>query len=343
MAINIFTINYDLVIKSTFITAQTNYEFAINSLVPLINKLEIQRKIQDKKFYQRLEKDLLRGCILPPLTIAFIDNSINSIKPKEIEFEKYINDNIESAFVLDGIQRLNTLSRAFQSSNNKLDLNRPLFLNILFCSSMDNLLYRMITLNNGQKPMTATHQIEILASNIYEFEDSPITIQTEKERGKKAIRGSFKKAHFIKAYIAFLSNSINIDNQRIIEEKMEELIADKILDSDITNDNLEFSEILLLINRFCEDKDTLKWFNSNENNLIGFSVGIRNSFNFLEKQDKVYLKSAIDIFEEVFKSFDPSKIRVGQQRRKLINYFISNIEHLQDKTENEILDELSQI
>ena len=34
---------------------------------------------------------------------------------------------------------------------------------------MDRLLYRMITLNNGQKPMTARHQIEILASNIFDF------------------------------------------------------------------------------------------------------------------------------------------------------------------------------
>jgi hypothetical protein len=73
--------------------------------------------------------------------------------------------------------------------------------------------------------MTARHQIEILANNVYDFETLSIKVRTEKER-KRATKGAFKKADIVKAYIAFLSNSTNIDNRKIIEQKMDELVAD---------------------------------------------------------------------------------------------------------------------
>ncbi len=43
------------------------------------------------------------------------------------------------------------------------------------------------------------------------------------------------KENLIKGYLAYISNSVNIDNQKIIEEKMNELIADKILNSNIAS------------------------------------------------------------------------------------------------------------
>ncbi len=341
MSINIFSIDDDKVIKSKFITGKTDYRFALHHLVPLIDKLDIQRKIQDAKFYRRLEKDMTKGCILPPLTLAFIVDS-SKLDPTIVRYENYINRNISSAFVLDGIQRLNTLART-NKNNPNLDLKQPLFLNILFCDSMDNLLYRMITLNNGQKPMTARHQIEILAGNIYNFNDSPVAIQTEKERGKRSIRGSFNRADVIKAYIAFLSNTTNIDNQKIIEEKMDELIAEKILDSNITDDNLEFSEILNVIEKFSEDPDLLNWFKNNENNMIGFAVGIRKSFENIKSLSTDEFKKAVTLFEDVFRSFNVSKIKVGQQRRKTLEHFISHFSELNQLEENDLLEILSDI
>ncbi len=51
----------------------------------------------------------------------------------------------------------------------------------------------MVTLNNGQKPMTARHQIEILAESIYDFTAYSFKIITEKENFSKYER-AFKKA-----------------------------------------------------------------------------------------------------------------------------------------------------
>jgi len=336
--IKMFEIHEDKVINGKFVTGSTNYQFAIDKLRSLIDKLDIQRKLQDTRFYRRLEHDLVKGCIMPPLTLAFIVDPLQSIE----DFEKYINSNIDDAFVLDGIQRLNTLYRTYRNSKEDLDLSRPLFLNIIICSSMDNLLYRMITLNNGQKAMTARHQIEILTNNIYRFNDMPVDIQTEKERKKRTIKGAFNRADIVKAYIAFLSNSTNIDNQKIIEEKLDELIADKILNSNIPEDGLEFSQVIALIDRLCENNAALNWFKIT-NNLIGFSVGIRGCYDFLINIDIDSFLVAISIFDRAFSAFNTSKVRVGQQRRKLVEYYISHFKDLHDKDENELLDVLSEV
>lgn len=329
-----FSIHEDGVINGKFITAVTDYDFAINRLVSLMDKLDIQRKLQNARFYKRLEQDLSLGCIMPPLTIAFI------AKPSEQDedIEKYINDNIEKGFVLDGIQRLNTLRRAFDNDPS-FNLSRPLFLNIIICPSMDNLLYRMVTLNNGQKPMSARHQIEILTSKLFDFGNLPVDYTTEKERGR---RSTFNKADLVKGYIAFLSNSTNIDNQKIIEEKMDELIAEKIINSNITKDGLEFTSILDTIGRLSSNTESFDWFRV-PNNLIGFCVGIRNSYSFFQQVSPDDFFSSISTLDFAFSSFDISKIKLGQQRRKVVSHFISHYELLHEKDENELLDIISEV
>lgn len=337
----IFSIDYDKVIKSRYVTAAADYEFALNHLIPLIDRLDIQRNIQDSKFYGRLEKDLVKGCIMPAITLAFVDSKAVKIDDKK-QLTKYFVDNIKEGFILDGIQRLNTLQRTFKVSGKQLDLSRVLFLNIVVCSSMDNLLYRMITLNNGQKPMSARHQIEILTANVFEFENSETPIFTERESKRLKIKVAFNKADFIKGYLGFLANSTNIENQKIIEEKLDELIADKILDSNITEDNLEFSEVITLINKFCKNEKLFKWF-KNANNLIGFCVGIKGSYPDISKVSTANFEQGTRLFEQAFSSFNFSKIKVGRIRRNLVNYFIKNFDELSDNDVLELVDTLSQI
>ncbi|MBE0393886.1 hypothetical protein [Flavobacterium sp. PL002] len=336
----VYSINFDNVIKSSFITASTNYKFAIDNLVPLIDRLDIQRNIQDSKFYSRLETDLVKGCIMPALTLAFIDS--NAINIEDItHLETYVTANIQEGFILDGIQRLNTLQRTFKKNEN-LDLDRILFINILICSSMDNLLYRMITLNNGQKPMSARHQIEILTTNLFEFESEKTPIITERDSKREKIKVSFNKADFIKGYLAFLANSTNIENQKIIEEKLDALIADKILESNITEDDLEFSLVVEEIKRLSENEKSLKWFR-NANNLIGFCVGIKKSFETIKNTSINDFEKSLENFEKAFTSFNISKIKVSRQRRANGNYFIQNYDELKNASENDLIDILSQI
>lgn len=62
--------SYDNVIQSVYLTVMADYKFALEPLVPLIDKLDFQRSPLRKLFYSRLEKDIVNGCIMPFLTIA---------------------------------------------------------------------------------------------------------------------------------------------------------------------------------------------------------------------------------------------------------------------------------
>lgn len=340
MKLDIYSVHKDEVIDSTFLTAVTDYKSALENLHPLIDRLDIQRRIQDEKFYKRLEEDLIDGCVMPPITIAFIGKKDYSNDSKK-DLQALLTKQIKNGFILDGIQRLNTLKRV--SSNKDYNEKRPMFLNILICKSKDNLLYRMVTLNNGQKPMSARHQIEVLAANVYKFEEMKLKIVSEKESANKRYKDALRKADVISAYLAFLSDKLSLDSTKIIQSKLDELIASQIIKSDITKDNIEFSDVLKEIERLTLDRiEILKWF-KNANNLIGFSVGIKKSLENIKKLSQDDFAEIARNFESAFKNINISKIRVSTERKKLSSYITENIERFKDATEDEMLMGFSEI
>jgi hypothetical protein len=273
----IFDIEFDDVIKSVFCSGKTDYEYALINFHPQIDKYNAQRKKMDEKFYRKLERDMVNGCIMPPITIALVIKKIEEFRSLDRDqITSLLREEKANVYILDGIQRLNTLKRAY----NETIKSNKIYFNLLLAESDDRLLYRMITLNNGQKPMSARHQIEVLANTIFDFDNLSLEIQTEKERSKKRIKGSFDKDDIIKAYIAFLSESVNIDNQKIIESKMDELIAEKIIDSDVTQSEAQFINVIEIIEKFIENESSLRWFKQ-PNNLIGFCAGIGKSYSII--------------------------------------------------------------
>lgn len=339
MKINIHTIDRDEVIDSHFLTGITNYRTSLDKLYPLIDRLDIQRNIQSTAFYKRLEIDITNGCIMPPITIAFVDS--NDSYRDNTQWEAFIRENIDKGFILDGIQRLNTLKRA--NDSHQIDMERPLFLNVLICKSKDNLLYRMVTLNNGQKPMSVRHQIEILSKNIYNFENLPLKIISEKEAKNKTNKDFLKTSDVVSSYLAFLSNSINLESKKIIQSKMDELIAKQIIASDITADDIEFSYVLEEVDRLTKNnKDNFDWF-KNVNNLIGFSVGIKKSHSRLKDISSDEFNIIVRNFEEAFDNINVSKIRVGTERKKLSRQLIEKIDEYKDYEPNDLLLDFSEI
>lgn len=96
------SVSFDKVIKSKFINAEADYEFAIRHLVPRTGEFSAQRVMQNQKFYDRLAKDIVNGCIMPPLTLAIIAEP-ESCGDSISECQDYIHSNIDKLFILDGI------------------------------------------------------------------------------------------------------------------------------------------------------------------------------------------------------------------------------------------------
>lgn len=337
MNLKFYTLDTDAVIDGYVVAASTNYQFALDKFAPLIGRLDIQRDTVNTKFYNRLEEDIIRGCVMPPITIALI-HSFSTRKQSQKNIEEYISENIENAFVLDGIQRLNTLRRASLKSG--FDANRAIHVNFIIASSRDRLLYRMITLNNGQKPMSARHQIDVLADSFFDFDGIDIKLVAEKGKGRVRAPESFKKTDFVKGYVAYLSGSVNIDNQKIIEEKMDELIASKIIDSDIPTSNIEFMDVVDLINSFSKSDKLRDWIRI-QNNFIGFCVGAKASAPILKLVEVDKIAESIKNFEQAFSSINVSKVNLGKVRRELVSYFFQQYSNLSNLDEFELLDKFS--
>lgn len=324
----------DKVIQGIVVLGSVNYGYALNELVPLINKLDFQRKLQDKKFYAKLQRDIEDGCVMPPITIAFVNKTITD-NSNLAEIEQFIIENINESFVLDGIQRLNTLSRLEESD--KLDRTKSLYINFIFCDSEDKLLYRMITLNNGQRPMTPRHQVEVMMDNVYDFEAFGIPIQSEKERSKQIIQQSFNKSDLIQAYLAFMAESPMVDNKKIIEEKMDELLVGKIISNDPLQHDATFSDCLKAIAKFQQHPEARKWLKIT-NNLVGFVVGMKISGKSVLEENTENFVNSIKNFDSAFSEFNPSKIKVGKLRRELSCEFFKKYVKFKNYDSSELIE-----
>ncbi|MBW3467492.1 hypothetical protein [Arthrospiribacter ruber] len=336
---NIYEIDFDEVINAVVISGSITYREAVEKLVPLISKTEFQRKLQDKKFYEKLERDIVDGCIMPSLTIAFVDKTISKGSKKD-EITEYFEKYHKKSFVLDGIQRLNTLSRV--SASKEIDLERKLYLNIVFSDSVDKLLYRMITLNNGQKPMTPRHQVEVMMANAFDFKKLGIEVQTEKERAVKIKMNSFNKSDLVQAYLAYMADSPMVDNKKIIQDKMDELIVSKIVSAEKVDRDSTFENVIKAIARFQESPTSLKWLKQ-ANNLVGFAVGMKTSFKIIQELSVEEFENSIKTFDQAFSDFNPSKIKLGKLRRELSYDYFKNYSKLRELDSLELLEYFSEL
>lgn len=328
----------DEVLGAKYWIGQTTYKYAIENLYPLIQQLDIQRNLQNPSFYSRLRSDLKKGCIIPPVTIAFITGDDQS------EFDRnHINKHINEGFILDGIQRISAIHRAYtelEETERDIFSSRILHLNIIIAPSMDRLLYRMITLNNGQKPMSPRHQIDILSETMFDFENLSLRNQPHKSKQSSSSKLSAHRSDIIKGYIAFLSNTTAIDNKLIIEGKMDELIAERIIESNIPSEKYEFIEVLSWIADKCIDVDIRAWFFIG-NNFIGFCVAARNNFDEIKTENIDSLKESIKRFEKIFSNFDKKKIKVGDYRRKMVSEYFGSLEKFKTESDSNVIIELS--
>jgi hypothetical protein len=335
MTFEIQDVTHDEVIRSAFAIAVSDYGYAVDNLIPLIGRFEEQRKKQNAKFYARLRSDILKGCVMPPLTIAFVSKANTKLNDKNA-VQEFVASNIRDGYILDGMQRLNTLQSA--ATDEAFDRGRKIYLNIIIAERHDLLLYRMITLNNGQKPMTPRHQIEILTEKLLDFENlQNIRIQTEKDTEEEVIRGAFKLGDIAAAYTAFLANNVNNENNKIIEEKMNEILVGRVMESDLASAEVEFAEVVEYIDGVCLNEQVKRWLKV-QNNLIGFSVACKGNFGEIRSISADEFSDQALKFDTAFNVINPSKVNVGRFRRELSRSFFEDIENFKELTQDEVAD-----
>jgi hypothetical protein len=135
------------------------------------NPFQRKRLKSSSSIYSLLKQDLKLGCTIPPLVLALSNENIEINNVEENQYLDYINSQREKLIILDGLQRTYTLLDAAneldaENSENKRNFyDNKLRFEIYLGLNKIGILYRMLTLNTGQSPMSVRHQIEILYSN----------------------------------------------------------------------------------------------------------------------------------------------------------------------------------
>lgn len=183
------------------------------------NEYQRKRVRNSGSFYSLLKRDLIKGCIMPPIVLALCEdvapdnNIIDIIKQKKRNLK-----------ILDGLQRSYTIKEIVKDYNNALwNDSNPLdnLIRIEVYVGIDKLgiLYRMLTLNAGQTPMTARHQIEIIYSDYKDQCDvNGVSFMTETEGGSPLYLGQYKFRDIVEGFTSLLQQDyLTLDRREILE------------------------------------------------------------------------------------------------------------------------------
>lgn len=136
-----------------------------NLVKDCLNDNEYQRKRvrNSGSIYSLLKKDLITGCIMPPIVLACCEQLADD------DLLTNLQNNRSKLKILDGLQRSYTIKELIEeisgNAGNVGFLNNKIRVEIYVGLNKLGLLYRMLTLNTGQTPMSIRHQIEIIYSD----------------------------------------------------------------------------------------------------------------------------------------------------------------------------------
>lgn len=241
---------YDQRINSRNVYVESSFGEYLKFAKKIIHNNELQRKRvkTSKTIYSLLKSDLQQGCIMPPLVLALTEIGVmNFENPDEEKLLAYIIENSENVLILDGLQRTYTLIDADEEmklkGENKYEqfLNNKLRLEIYVEINKFGILYRMLTLNTGQTPMSARHQLEMLYSNMLGTEIDGVKLITDKGGKADPDENEFIFKNAIEGFNSYMNrNELPLDRQDILDNvKVLEHMAGENISEDLFKEFLE--------------------------------------------------------------------------------------------------------
>lgn len=212
-------------IASRNILVVMNYKEYLGIAKQIKNNNELQRKrvTNAKSVYSLLQKDMVIGCIFPPIVLAITNQKDSNESVSEEELKTTFDSGLNDVLILDGLQRTNTLLDAEKELSNDLSKLEEFYSNTLRVEIYAHInkfgvLYRMLTLNCGQTPMKPRHQIEMLYSDLLQNEIDGIKIikDTDPIVDKNDLFFTFQ--YVIEGFDSYLKrDELPIDKQELLD------------------------------------------------------------------------------------------------------------------------------
>lgn len=229
-------------------------EMSIGEYTPIakeiINNNDLQRRRinPSNKTYSLLKDDIKTGCVIPPLVLAiFPKDNENGIIYDESNIIQKIKEAGKDLLILDGLQRSFTIIDLLDELkiNNEALLkvkNSILRIEVYTSISKVGVLYRMLTLNTGQNPMSTRHQVEMIYSD-YKSGFDDLTFITESEDRVPTGDNEFRFGDIIDGFLSYITG----DYFPIVREDLVSII--KNLET-LTKDDKQKDVFKLLITAY---------------------------------------------------------------------------------------------
>lgn len=255
----------------------------INEYLGLIGEdfedFAIQRRREKHKAYDRMKSDLAGGALLPSIALAIRPEVVPEIISLIDDRSKSGRDLLRTALsrpgqanILDGLQRTYVL-RDLQQEGVVFHTDQSLMVEFWLEANISHLVYRIIVLNAGQKPMSMRHQVELLFSTIkYKIQERipNLEIYSERDQTRRRRPRKFALDRLALAYKCYLTQTPEIQRENVVAQQL--LEAD-ILDSNESEIYRKFEMFLSYLTIYANIDDHICRIYETENNELGIPTG----------------------------------------------------------------------
>lgn len=252
--------------NTTVLYAQIEISDYLNLVGKNYDEFEIQRRRQNHQAYDRMKADILKGALLPTITLAVNPKVARTYKRlwdagdhNELKNKLYSSDNIR---VLDGLQRTFIIDD-LKKQGNVFKKDQKLLLEIWIDEDIKHLIYRLIVLNAGQKPMSLRHQIELLFMTMkdrLESEIDGLEILNERDETRRSKAKKFPFDRIVTAYYCFTTESPEEKRQNVIVKQMDEV---EIFNSNEKELSTSFSNYIQYLKHYVQlDEEVFRLYTS---------------------------------------------------------------------------------
>lgn len=221
------------------------------------NEYQRRRVKSSSTVYSLLKEDLKRGCLMPPIVMAISEAVKEEID--ETSVVSIISQNKSKLIILDGLQRSYTIRDLIQEIENADDPNKDCVFNnkirieLYVGINKLGILYRMLTLNTGQTPMSTRHQIEIIYSDYADVDVDGIRLIREIDEESPRKLGEYKFRDVIEGFTSFLQRDyLTLERTDILDniKSLEKLAS-------IDSSNQLFEDFIRTYNQFVNMMNTI--------------------------------------------------------------------------------------
>lgn len=355
MPLKLFAFSKDLRTDTVIAYGQADIVTYLKLIGSDFADFNIQRRKETHKAYGRMKADIVKGAQLPAFTLAIKPDTVSkysaALESQNLDALQVLLSGNPKLHILDGLQRTYIL-KDLEKSGTQFHADQKLLLEFWFEDKIKVLIYRIIVLNAGQKPMSLRHQVELLFETIVDkLREDIAGLEVLKERNEDTRTRSrqFQLARLVSGYQSFILKTPEVAKEDIVARQLMEEDLFDVTEDEAENVFLNFKRLLA---RYCRLDDSickvypspaimpdaptgLSWWGS-ENVMNSFFSAVSDFANDKERNERVdraletleAMLTASDSGEDPLgltsltklqKDINPRKVNVGFATRKLLS------------------------